>query len=159
VLGEAALGSWKQRRATVDVNRRLLADGSLGVRLIASQANREYFFRTAHRKNTTLYGVAEWQAARTASGRVPAARVSQGGYAIWDAMLAWQPSPHWSVQLNISSVLDKHYFAEVGLSQLKYGEPRKRKIGRQMRTQIQKKERKNRRQKPVLRTLYQDIML
>ena len=26
-------------------------------------------------------------------GRVPAARVSQGGYAIWDAMLAWQPNP------------------------------------------------------------------
>ena len=44
----------------MDVNRRLLADGSLGVRLIASQANREYLFRTAHRKNTTLYGVAEW---------------------------------------------------------------------------------------------------
>ncbi len=43
------------------VNRRLLADGSLGVRLVASQANREYFFRTARRKNTTLYGVAEWQ--------------------------------------------------------------------------------------------------
>ena len=64
VLGEAALGSWQQRRASVDVNRRLLADGSLGVRLIASQANRAYFFRTAHRKNTTLYGVAEWQAAR-----------------------------------------------------------------------------------------------
>ena len=61
VLGEAALGSWQQRRATVDVNRRLLADGSLGIRLIASQANRAYFFRTAHRKNTTLYGVAEWQ--------------------------------------------------------------------------------------------------
>lgn len=64
MLGEAALGSWEQRCATVDVNRCLLADGSLGVRLIASQANREYFFRTAHRKNTTLYGVAEWQAAR-----------------------------------------------------------------------------------------------
>ena len=59
--GEAALGSWKQYRATVDVNRRLLADGSLGVRLVASQANREYFFRTARRKNATLYGVAEWQ--------------------------------------------------------------------------------------------------
>ena len=62
--------------------------------------------------------------ARTASGRVPAARVSQGGYAIWDAMLAWQPSPHWSVQLNISNVLDKRYFSEVGLSQVAYGEPR-----------------------------------
>ena len=58
---EAALGSWKQRRATVDVNRRLLADGSLGVRLVASQANREYFFRNASRKNTTLYAVAAWQ--------------------------------------------------------------------------------------------------
>ena len=61
VLGEAALGSWQQHRASVDVNRRLLADGSLGVRLIASQANRKYFFRTARRRNTTLYGVAEWQ--------------------------------------------------------------------------------------------------
>ncbi|WP_288923989.1 TonB-dependent receptor plug domain-containing protein [uncultured Ottowia sp.] len=61
VLGEAALGSWQQHRASVDVNRRLLADGSLGVRLIASQANRAYFFRTARRRNTTLYGVAEWQ--------------------------------------------------------------------------------------------------
>ena len=60
-LGEVALGSWKQRRATVDINRRLLADGSLGVRLVASQADREYFFRTANRKNTTLYAVAEWQ--------------------------------------------------------------------------------------------------
>ena len=139
----------------MDVNRRLLADGSLGVRLIASQANREYLFRTTHCKNTTLYGLAEWQAARGgwAAGR-PRARVSQGGYALWDAMLAWQPSPRWSVQLNISSVLDKHYFAEVGLSQLKYGEPRKRKIGRQMRTQSQKKEQKNRHPNPVLRTLH-----
>ena len=76
-----------------------------------------------------------------AAGR-PRARVSPGGYALWDAMLAWQPSPRWSVQLNISSVLDKHYFAEVGLSQLKYGEPRKRKIGRQMRTQTQKRSKK-----------------
>ena len=41
-------------------------------------------------------------------GRVPAARVSQGGYAIWDAMLAWQPNPRWSVQLNISNLFDKH---------------------------------------------------
>ena len=51
-------------------------------------------------------------------GRVPAARMSQGGY----AMLAWQPNP------------------------------------RQMRTQTQKKEQKNRRPNPVLRTLHYDIM-
>ena len=57
-------------------------------------------------------------------GRVPAARVSQGGYAIWDAMLAWQPNPRWSVQLNISNLFDKHYFADVNLNQVSYGEPR-----------------------------------
>ena len=62
--------------------------------------------------------------ARAASGRVPAARVSQGGYAIWDAMLAWQPNPRWSVQLNISNLFDKHYFADVNLNQVSYGEPR-----------------------------------
>ena len=62
--------------------------------------------------------------ARTASGRVPAARMSQGGYAIWDAMLAWQPNPRWSVQLNISNLFDKHYFADVNLNQVSYGEPR-----------------------------------
>ena len=62
-------------------------------------------------------------AARAASGRVPAARVSQGGYAIWDAMLAWQPNPRWSVQLNISNLFDKHYFADVNLNQVSYGEP------------------------------------
>lgn len=50
----------------------------------------------------------------------------QGGYAVVNAMAGYQMSPHWSLNLNATNLLDKTYYARLGgtNSYNTYGEPR-----------------------------------
>lgn len=66
----------------------------------------------------------ETYAERSANGVVPAARVTQSSYAIWDALVAYDIDKTWSTQANITNLFDKEYYSRVSTSYVSYGEPR-----------------------------------
>ncbi|WP_374242577.1 TonB-dependent siderophore receptor [Zoogloea sp.] len=74
-------------------------------------------------------GGVRWQsetyAERVASGPIPAARVTQPAFAVWDAMLAWEIDKTWRAQLNVTNLFDKAYYSRVTTSYGSYGEPRR----------------------------------
>ncbi|WP_166656417.1 TonB-dependent receptor [Comamonas sp. JUb58] len=53
-------------------------------------------------------------------------RYTQGGYAVWNASVAYSFDPRWSLTLNVNNLLDKWYYRTVGsaASGNYYGEPR-----------------------------------
>lgn len=61
---------------------------------------------------------------RSASGAIPAYTVRQGGHAIWDVMVAWNISPRWTAQLNVTNLFDRKYLSMVSTGSHFYGEPR-----------------------------------
>lgn len=60
---------------------------------------------------------------RAATSTIPAIRVTQGGYAVWDAMVAWDIKPDLALQLNAYNILDKRYFSRIGTTYVTWGEP------------------------------------
>lgn len=55
----------------------------------------------------------------------PYPHISQGGYAVADAMVGYRFSEHVSTQLNVSNLFDRHYYRNVGFYDGVYwGEPR-----------------------------------
>lgn len=67
----------------------------------------------------------ETYAERTASGKVPAVRVAQPSFHVWDAMLAWDINKTWTAQLNATNVFDKVYYAQISTGYGSYGDPRR----------------------------------
>lgn len=67
----------------------------------------------------------ETYAERTASGKVPAVRVTQPSFYVWDAMLAWDINKTWTAQLNVSNVFDAVYYSQITTSYGSYGDPRR----------------------------------
>jgi len=55
-----------------------------------------------------------------------AVRVSQGGYAIWNARIGYRMSDHVSLGLNVNNLFDKVYYQRLGNADMgnAYGEPR-----------------------------------
>lgn len=51
---------------------------------------------------------------------------SQGGYAVWNALLEYQVDEHWNVALNGNNLFDRRYYQTVGTSTYgnSYGDPR-----------------------------------
>ena len=51
---------------------------------------------------------------------------SQGGYAVWNAMLQYKVDPRWTVTLNLNNLFDKTYYQSVGYASGSnyYGSPR-----------------------------------
>jgi iron complex outermembrane receptor protein/outer membrane receptor for ferric coprogen and ferric-rhodotorulic acid len=51
---------------------------------------------------------------------------TQGGYAVWNAMVHYQIDPHWSLALNINNLFDRTYYQTLGstFSNNLYGAPR-----------------------------------
>lgn len=70
-----------------------------------------------------------WQsdtyAERSASGAIPAVRVTQPSFAIWDAMVGWDINKTWSAQINATNLFDKVYYSQITTNYGSYGEPRK----------------------------------
>ncbi|MES2531992.1 MAG: TonB-dependent siderophore receptor [Pseudomonadota bacterium] len=54
------------------------------------------------------------------------ARISQPGYAVWNARIGYRIDPRWSVGLNINNLLDKRYYSTIGwlYADSHFGEPR-----------------------------------
>ena len=71
--------------------------------------------------NTGTYWV--WSGA---SWTQPLFEIKQGGYSIWDARLKYQIADSWDLALNVNNVLDKNYYATLGVpsSGNWYGTPR-----------------------------------
>ena len=57
--GELTLGSWKNRRAEVDVSGPLALEGRVRGRLVAAHQDRDYFYDYGSRRNSVLYGAIE----------------------------------------------------------------------------------------------------
>ncbi|WP_368759045.1 TonB-dependent siderophore receptor [Pseudomonas aeruginosa] len=57
-----ASGSWRQKRAEVDVSGPISPDGKLRGRLAVSSQEREYFYGNSdHRRNNLIYGIFDYQ--------------------------------------------------------------------------------------------------
>lgn len=67
----------------------------------------------------------ETYAERSASGNVPAVRVTQPSFYVWDAMLAWDIDKTWTAQLNATNVFDEVYYSQITTSYGSYGDPRR----------------------------------
>lgn len=66
----------------------------------------------------------ETYAERSANGVVPAARVTQSSYAVWDTLVSYDIDKTWSAQANVTNLFDKTYYSRVSTSYVSYGEPR-----------------------------------
>lgn len=53
-------------------------------------------------------------------------RYTQGGYAVWNALVEYRVNPRWTLTLNVNNLFDKWYYRTVGSSASGnyYGEPR-----------------------------------
>ena len=58
--------------------------------------------------------------------RGSATRVSQGGYAVWNARIGYRVDEHISLALNVNNLFDKVYYQRLGNADMgnAYGEPR-----------------------------------
>lgn len=79
-------------------------------------------------------GSVHWQSRMYNEGTTAghAWRNQQGSYAVTDLIVGYRPTPGLDIQLNITNLFDKHYYATVGYSTQwgtdVYGEPRKVKL-------------------------------
>jgi len=55
----------------------------------------------------------------------PAGSVVQGGYTLFNLMVAWNINPTWHMQWNIENVTNKKYLAQLSRTQIFFGEPRR----------------------------------
>ncbi|MGM9481043.1 TonB-dependent siderophore receptor [Roseateles sp. NT4] len=55
------LGSWGQKRAALDYNKVLTADGSWAGRLVVAHEDKDSYLRDLHDKRTSIYGVVDGQ--------------------------------------------------------------------------------------------------
>ena len=74
--------------------------------------------QSKHYVKDTLYD-ADWNPVRSYD-------FTQGGYAVWNAMLQYKVDPRWTVTLNINNLFDKSYYQSVGYASGSnyYGSPR-----------------------------------
>lgn len=81
---ELTLGSWGKKRAAVDYNKVLTADGSWAGRLVVAHEDKDSYLRDLHDKRTTAYGVID--------GQIGDNGVLTAGVTVIDAK---QDSPMW----------------------------------------------------------------
>lgn len=76
--------------------------------------------------NWTVGGGVQTQSDTYATNTARTARAEQGGYAVYNAMLAYRFNEHYSAQLNANNVFDKYYYEKIGVTGANYyyGEPR-----------------------------------
>ncbi|GGB96276.1 hypothetical protein GCM10007205_01930 [Oxalicibacterium flavum] len=50
----------------------------------------------------------------------------QGGYAVWNARVAYQINKTWSAAMNVENLFDKHYYSSIASNYMNnyVGEPR-----------------------------------
>lgn len=129
----SASANWLQKRYTRWLDRTGNVSATQGTSWDQSQPERMLKLWSTHR----LPGAASnWRVAagfraqsdtfssRSASGVIPAYTVRQGGYSVWDAMVAWDINPKWTARLNVSNLFDKHYYSSISTGSVMYGEPR-----------------------------------
>lgn len=78
------LGSWGRKRAALDYNKVLTADGAWAGRLVVAHEDKDSYLRDLHDKRTTVYGVVDGQIGRDG--------VLTAGVTVIDAQ---QDSPMW----------------------------------------------------------------
>lgn len=80
------------------------------------------------RAQSDIYGIS-WYGQPPLFSMSPAPRIPQKGYAVFDVMASYQITPQLTAQLNITNLLDKKYYRNVGFyDSVFWGEPRNVKV-------------------------------